>query len=167
MSATERDELLRMLEQYGVEDLRVALKAAQASRQTRDGDSYFLHHFLGQSRDFSLTADEQGASGSKVSIPISPLWMNQVGMVHGGVTALLCDNAMGMASYLHAQKPGVTLEMSVRYHMPGRGEMLTAEGYVVHAGSQLNSTRSEVRDNLGNLVASATGTFYHRKLEGF
>ncbi|QSO52589.1 PaaI family thioesterase [Alicyclobacillus curvatus] len=152
-----KDELLNQLGTYTEEDLELALRAADAQKRTREEGLYFLHYFLGEDR---VKTDDHEAS---IVMPIAPMVMNPGNMVHGGVTALLCDNAMGMASYLSAQRPGVTLDMSVRYHLPGRGGQLTARGEVVHKGGQINSTRCEVRDDVGRLVATATGSFYHTR----
>ncbi|WP_054968649.1 PaaI family thioesterase [Alicyclobacillus ferrooxydans] len=150
-------ELLNELAKYDTEDLEMALRAADAQKRTREEGLYFLHYFLSEDR---MAANEQESS---IVIPVAPMVMNPGKMVHGGITAFLCDNVMGMASYTHAQRPGVTLDLSVRYHLPGRGSQLIARGEVVHAGGQVNSTRCEVRDDQGNLVATGTGTFYHRR----
>lgn len=173
---SERAELLSQLAQYGEEDLRMALRAANAQKQTREEGLYFLHYFFGEDRvgvdesghPVTLPMDADGAMEptgkvATISIPIDETIMNPGQMVHGGVTALLCDNVMGMASFMSAGRPGVTLEMTVRYHMPGRGNQLIGQGEVVHAGGQINSTRCEVRDDQGNLVATATGSFYHSR----
>ncbi|MBX6352514.1 MAG: PaaI family thioesterase [Thermoflavifilum sp.] len=152
----DRAALLAELSEADDEALRLAVQAARAVQQTRHG-FYFLHHFFEEGRDLS------DPRRPVVTLPVTPWLMNPGGMVHGGVTAFLCDNAMGMASALEKGRPGVTLEMSVRYHKPGRGERLIATGELVHAGSLLNSARCEVRDEHGTLIASASGTFYHRR----
>lgn len=152
-----KEELLEMLSEFDGEDLQVALQAAHAARKTRAKGLYFLHHFFEERR---FEAEEKGWG---VKIPISSLVMNPGQMVHGGVTAFLADNAMGMASFMEKQRPGVTLDLSVRYHRPARGNHLTALGQVVSAGSLVNSMRAEIRDDTGLLVATSTGSFYHRK----
>ncbi|MCL6515932.1 PaaI family thioesterase [Alicyclobacillus sp.] len=152
-----RQELLAELARLSDEDLAVALQAGRAREKARQRGTYFLHHFLQERR-------VEGEDGRAViTIPVSDLVMNPGGMVHGGITALLCDNAMGMASYMEKRRPGVTVEMTVRYHRPGRGDRLVASGEVLSAGALLNSARCEVRDEDGTLVATATGTFYHRQ----
>ncbi|SFV07134.1 PaaI family thioesterase [Alicyclobacillus macrosporangiidus] len=152
-----REHLLAQLAQLSDEDLEVALKAGRASEKARQRDRYFLHHFFAEQRV------EDGDGQAAITLPVTDLILNPAKMVHGGVTAFLCDNAMGMASYMEKRRPGVTLEMSVRYHKPGRGRHLVARGEVVAAGALLNSARCEVRDDSGALVATATGTFYHRQ----
>lgn len=55
-------------------------------------------------------------------------------------------------------RTAVTVEMSSRFHRPGRAALL-AEGWVVHASRSLCSCAAELRDEHGTLVATATGTF--------
>ena len=153
-----KEELLNQLQDFDEAELQVALQAATALRKTKTEGLYFLHHFLQEDR----VQDENNNHG--VTIPISPLVMNPINMVHGGVTALLADNAMGFASFMEKQRPGVTLDLNVHYHKPGRGQQLRAIGEIVSVGALFNSMRTEVRDETGILVATATGTFYHRPI---
>ncbi|MCF8567206.1 PaaI family thioesterase [Alicyclobacillus tolerans] len=150
-----KEELLEALEQFDSEDLTTALKAAEASRKTRRQGAYFLQNFFEETR---VQGDERG---TEITMPITPLVMNPGHMAHGGVIAFLCDNAMGMASFMEKQRPGVTMDLTVRYHKPLRGSFATARGEVVSSGSRINSTRCECRDETGTLVATATGSFYH------
>jgi len=151
-----KDELLHKLSSYCEEDLEVALRAANANQQAQTSGLYFLHHFLGEERVVN-------GDGMGIQIAVDNLVKNPAKMVHGGVTAFLCDDAMGVASYLEKQRPGVTLDLAVRYHRPGMGKMLSAIGEVVAASSQINSTRCEVRDEHNTLIATATASFYHRR----
>jgi uncharacterized protein (TIGR00369 family) len=151
-----KEQLLQELSNFEEEDLEIALKAARASKRKREDQFYFLHYFFEEQR-------EDDGDIAYITMPIHEITLNPLQMVHGGVTAFLCDNAMGYASYMKTQRPGVTLDMSVRYHKPGRGNYLKAMAQVVSHGSQINSTRCEVRDETGTLVATATGTFYHKR----
>ncbi len=152
-----KEELLRHLADFNEDELQVAVQAAAAAKKSREDGFYFLHHFLQQDR-FSTGDNDYG-----VKIPVTSLVMNPIDMVHGGVIAFLADNAMGFASHMEKNRPGVTLDLNVRYHKPGRGKQLTAIGEVVSSGSLFNSLRSEVRDETGMIVATATGAFYHRR----
>ena len=87
--------------------------------------------------------------------------LNQLPAAHGGVLMTLLDAVMSRAA---CELPGapaetaVTVEMSSRFHRPGRG-MLLAEGWVVHAGRSLCSCAGQLLDEQGQLVATASGTF--------
>jgi uncharacterized protein (TIGR00369 family) len=87
--------------------------------------------------------------------------LNQLPAAHGGVLMTLLDAVMSRAaSELHGapSQTAVTVEMSSRFHRPGRG-MLLAEGWVVHASRSLCSCAAQLLDEQGQLVATASGTF--------
>ena len=152
-----KEEILRQLETFDEEELQAALQAANAVRKTKNEGLYFLHHFLQQDR---VESEPQHFG---VSIPVTNLVMNPLQMAHGGVIAWLADNAMGFASFMEKGRPGVTLDLNVRYHKSGKGKQLNAVGVVVSSGALFNSMKTEVRDETGVLVATASGTFYHRQ----
>ncbi len=87
--------------------------------------------------------------------------LNQLPAAHGGVIMTLLDSVMSRAA---GQLPGapsqtaVTVEMTSRFHRPGRGALL-AEGWVVHATRSLCSCAGQLLDEDGKLVATASGTF--------
>ncbi|MDR0226889.1 MAG: PaaI family thioesterase [Burkholderiaceae bacterium] len=87
--------------------------------------------------------------------------LNQLPAAHGGVLMALLDSVMSRAA---GELPGapsrtaVTVEMSSRFHRPGRGA-LRAEGWVVHASRSLCSCAARLLDEQDRLVATASGTF--------
>lgn len=87
--------------------------------------------------------------------------LNQLPAAHGGVIMTLLDAVMSRAAGELPDAPSetaVTVEMSSRFHRPGRGALL-AEGWVVHASRSLCSCAAQLLDEEGKLVATATGTF--------
>lgn len=87
--------------------------------------------------------------------------LNQLPAAHGGVIMTLLDSVMSRAAAQLPSAPSqtaVTVEMSSRFHRPGRGALL-AEGWVVHASRSLCSCAAQLVDENGTLVATATGTF--------
>lgn len=87
--------------------------------------------------------------------------LNQLPAAHGGVLMTLLDAVMSRAAGELPQAPSqtaVTVEMSSRFHRPGRGP-LQAQGWVVHASRSLCSCAAQIIDQQGQLVATATGTF--------
>lgn len=87
--------------------------------------------------------------------------LNQLPAAHGGVLMTLLDAVMSRAAGELPKAPSqtaVTVEMSSRFHRPGRGALL-AEGWVVHASRSLCSCAAQLHDEQGALVATATGTF--------
>jgi uncharacterized protein (TIGR00369 family) len=102
----------------------------------------------------------------EIEMPNSPLLDNSIGIVHGGLTATLLDSALGtLASHVPGNKKGaVTVELKVDFLTPGIGEKFICRAEVVHNGRQLVRMEGKVRNEKGNLIASATGTFF--KLPG-
>lgn len=87
--------------------------------------------------------------------------LNQLPAAHGGVLMTLLDAVMSRAAGELPQAPSqtaVTVEMSSRFHRPGRGP-LQAQGWVVHASRSLCSCAAQIVDQQGQLIATATGTF--------
>ena len=87
--------------------------------------------------------------------------INQLPAAHGGVVMALLDSVMSRAAGELPEAPSqtaVTVEMSSRFHRPGRGALL-AEGWVVHATRSLCSCAGQLLDEDGQLVATAHGTF--------
>ena len=87
--------------------------------------------------------------------------LNQLPAAHGGVVMALLDSVMSRAAGELPEAPSqtaVTVEMSSRFHRPGRGALL-AEGWVVHATRSLCSCAAQLLDEEGRLVATASGTF--------
>ena len=87
--------------------------------------------------------------------------LNQLPAAHGGVIMALLDSVMSRAAGEVPDAPSqtaVTVEMSSRFHRPARGALL-AEGWVVHATRSLCSCAGQLIDELGQVVATASGTF--------
>jgi acyl-CoA thioesterase len=156
----KREEMLGLLARCSDEELAVAVRAASAQRKANAGDLYFLHHFYGERL---VEAGVVGAGEFALELPIAPPLLNPAGIVHGGVIATLCDDVMGFASHSTIGRPGVTLDMTVRYHKPGRGSALIATARIVSAARLLQSAECTVHDDHGRIVATASGAFYHRQ----
>ena len=87
--------------------------------------------------------------------------LNQLPAAHGGVLMTLLDSVMSRAAAELPDAPSrtaVTVEMTSRFHRPGRGPLL-AEGWVVHASRSLCSCAARMLNEEGKLVATASGTF--------
>lgn len=111
-----------------------------------------------------LGAAQVPAPAGKVHVRLPYLreeLLNQLPAAHGGVIMTLLDSVMSRAASQLPDAPSqtaVTVEMSSRFHRPGRGALL-AEGWVVHASRSLCSCAAQLFDEDGTLVATASGTF--------
>ena len=87
-------------------------------------------------------------------------------MAHGGVTALLLDEAVGWAAW-HAGHPGVTGRLQVNYRRPLKlGERVRVVGKVENVRRSLVYTSAYV-ENLddGSRIADATATLMEVKTQ--
>lgn len=82
------------------------------------------------------------------------------GMVHGGITSTLLDEAMSWAVTQQGDL-GVTTRLNVTFRAPLRaGHTVLLHGHVSNATRRTITTSAEVRDEAtGKLLASATGEF--------
>ncbi len=117
---------------------------------------HFMHHI-----GFDLTRIEHGhVEGEMV---LADFAKQQMGFVHGGITATLADIVAGFAAYTCSplDKNVVTSSLNVMYYLPGKGERLRAVGRVRKAGSRLHYCESEVFAITAGqeiLIARATST---------
>jgi uncharacterized protein (TIGR00369 family) len=132
------------------------LAAQQARIREKLKGQHFMHH-LG----FDLVEIGQGLIVGEM--PLAQFCMQQLGYVHGGVTATVADIVAGFAAYSVSplDRNVVTSNLHVMYYAPGQGERLRAVGRVLKAGSRLHYCESEVFVLQGGeyrLIARATST---------
>jgi uncharacterized protein (TIGR00369 family) len=100
---------------------------------------------------------EPGPEGSSVEFEVPDRYQSWAGMAHGGIVALLLDEAVGWAAW-HAGHPGVTGRLQVSYRRPLKlGEPIRIVGKVVRMRRTLvyASAYIENRDDRSR-VADAT-----------
>jgi uncharacterized protein (TIGR00369 family) len=95
-----------------------------------------------------------------VSITRRPELLNSWGSAHGGVVMTMLDLVMSLAVRAHYGVGGgvATIDMSIGFINPGVGTVL-AEGRVLQGGRSTAFCESEARDEGGQLLAKAIGTF--------
>jgi uncharacterized protein (TIGR00369 family) len=96
---------------------------------------------------------------TRLRVKLEDHHMNQLGIAHGGITMTLLDVALGTAARSGSDKSAVmTLDMQTQFIAPGRGT-LSAEGRIVKSGRSLVFVEADVHDDMGTLVAKASGIF--------
>jgi uncharacterized protein (TIGR00369 family) len=101
--------------------------------------NHFLH-YLG----FIIKEIKPGLVSGELNL--KPDHLQQMGFVHGGVTATVADIVAGFAAFTlvkHGQGV-VTVELKVSYLNPAQGETLVAKGMVIKAGTRLHFCESEI-----------------------
>lgn len=139
-------------------DLAIVHKVVGALTAMKENKYPFLGNFLG--------IQEEPSDDPEVficSMPIDRSIQNPYRIVYGGITATLHDMAMPWMLELRKGGPQdkfITLEMNVKYHKPGTGKKLIATTRVVHQAQEIWQLECVITNDKGDLVSTATGTFY-------
>ena len=102
---------------------------------------------------------ERGPDGSVAEFEVPDRFQSWAGMAHGGVVALMLDEAVGWAAW-HAGHPGVTGRLQVSYRRPLKlGEPVRIVGKVENIRRNLVHCSAVVENqNDGSRIADATAT---------
>jgi len=96
-----------------------------------------------------------------VSLKKRPELLNSWGATHGGVIMTMLDLVMSCAVRGHYGVIGgvLTVDLSLGFMKASYGDRVTAEGRVLHGGRSTAFCEGEARDEKGELLAKAIGTF--------
>jgi len=97
----------------------------------------------------------------KVILPIQPLLLNTVGVVHGGIISSLADVAMCNTFEVdeNNRQTVVTVDLKMTFIKKAMGNLLIANAYIIKKGRTLSHADCMIYDENNNLVAKATGIF--------
>jgi uncharacterized protein (TIGR00369 family) len=111
--------------------------------KTMVSDKIAGNHF-GQFVGIEVNAIE--AASVEASINLNEHHRQQMGFVHGGLTATFADVLMGFAAFTLVQKGKgvVTADLRVSYLNPGLEDKLYGRGYVIKAGQKLHFCEAEI-----------------------
>ena len=108
------------------------------------------------------------AGEAQIALTVREELCNSWSVAHGGVTMTLLDVVMAHAARSPNQ-PGnppdsgvVTIEMKTSFMRPGLGRLL-AHGKLLQRTASMAFCEGSVRDERGQLIAHATGTFKYLK----
>jgi acyl-coenzyme A thioesterase PaaI-like protein len=106
----------------------------------------------------------EGVSEAEYEVPAR--YQSWAGVVHGGMVALMLDEAVGWAAW-HAGHPGLTGKLEVRYRLPLRvGEVVKVVGRLnEHRRTLLRCTAHIERVVDGARVAEASATLMEVPVE--
>ncbi len=87
--------------------------------------------------------------------------MNGQGVLHGGITATIADEAAWWAIETHTGdgKRSTTTELKVNYLLPITGERVTARAFLLRTGKTLCVSRVDIHRADGQLAAVAIVTY--------
>jgi acyl-coenzyme A thioesterase PaaI-like protein len=105
---------------------------------------------------FDLDVEEGRTRGRFI---LGPRYGGGAGFGHGGIIAVLLDEAMGKISKLTEER-AVTAELSVEYKKPvPLNEEIVVEGWQEGEKGRNRFRAGEIRDSSGNLLARGTARF--------
>lgn len=98
----------------------------------------------------------------EITVPLSPLMNNTLGIVHGGITATIIDSAMGtLANSLLPEGFGaVTTQLNIHYLSVGKGDYICCKAQIDHKGTRSMVLSADVHRSDGKKIAQATGNFF-------
>jgi uncharacterized protein (TIGR00369 family) len=110
----------------------------------------------GMKLPFELDFDERRTRGR---FALGANYAGGGGFAHGGIIAVVLDEAMGKLSKLNEER-AVTAEMSIEYKRPIRVDQeIMVEGWQEEEKGRNRFRVAEIRDGQGNLLARGKGRF--------
>jgi acyl-CoA thioesterase len=119
----------------------------------------FPGRFPGLTR-IQLVHSEPGKSECRIDV--APEHLNPGGVVHGGATYTMADTGMAFAimPMLEGNEISTTVEIKISYYKAVREGAITCKTDVLKKGKRIAFLESELRDDAGDIVARANGTYY-------
>lgn len=96
------------------------------------------------------------------TMEVRPEISNRYGMLHGGILSTFIDTAMGATCFVvnGQEMRTVTLDLQVRFLKEAKNGRLTCKTKIQKNGRTVTTLESHVYDELGNIIGSATGSFF-------
>jgi uncharacterized protein (TIGR00369 family) len=115
------------------------------------------------SEHLGIRVDSLEKGVARLSMTIRPEFMTSWGTAHGGSILALLDITLSMTARTLFDPPRsiMTIDLSTQFIGTATG-VLRAEGRVMKAGNTTIFCEGEARDEAGELVAKAIGTFRAR-----
>ncbi|HKE57282.1 MAG TPA: PaaI family thioesterase [Pyrinomonadaceae bacterium] len=131
------------------------LSQAQRDRIAKAMDMVPFARLLG------LQLESAVAGQAVMTLQIRDELLQNLGVVHGGVTASLIDSAAALAivPLLEAGERATTVDLTINYLRPLRSGKVTATARVLRAGKRIIAVSADVEDEAGNLAATGLTTY--------
>ncbi|PSL40296.1 acyl-CoA thioesterase [Planomicrobium soli] len=99
----------------------------------------------------------------KVTLPVKPLFVNSIGVIHGGIISTLADVALcnTVAPDANGKQTVVTVDLTVTFIKAAKSEFLTARAFAVKKGRNLTHADCMIHDDKDNLIAKAKAVLFN------
>lgn len=126
-------------------------------------ETYEFTRHIPFSEHLGIKVDALEKGVARLSMAIRPEFMTSWGTAHGGSILALLDITLSMTARTLFNPPRsiMTIDLSTQFIGTATG-LLKAEGRVMKAGQTTIFCEGEARDEKGELVAKAIGTFRAR-----
>jgi len=112
--------------------------------------------------DMAIYVSALGHGSSELKCQIHEGHINPRGIAHGAVYFAILDTAMGMAIRT-LNSNCVTIQFASSFiRSAKKGDILTGKATIDHSGKKIFFARGELFDQDGNLILTATGSFYNK-----
>lgn len=124
-----------------------------------------IRNETGVQRLIGYTLDLRENDGcARCRLTLNEEHLNRHDVLHGGITTMMLDNAMGATASLtvdaQGRAPFMTISLNTNFLAPAKiGAQLTATGRIVGTGKSLKFVEGELVDSEGTLIATASGVF--------
>jgi len=111
-------------------------------------------------------APQMSEQGARLEMRLKDFHMNGGGSAHGGLIMTLMDVVMACSTFASGRDQHcVTVEMKSNFMRPGGqpADVLIAQGFLRSSSRSLAFCDAEVRNEAGELLATASGTFKYIK----
>ena len=131
---------------------------AMASIEEQRNDAPFA-------RLLGLRVLESSEGVGKAAMPVREDFLQQAGVVQGGLIVTLADHALYLAtrSLLSPEEVSVTVELKINFIAPAKDGELIGRSKVISRGKTIVVGEVEVRNDRGTLIATGTGTSLVRR----
>jgi uncharacterized protein (TIGR00369 family) len=124
------------------------------------GTAALYHNRLAFEHSLELKVTHKRRDGVTVECPLRPDLMNAQGVLHGGITASIADEAAWHAMiHQYGNREATTTELKVNYLRPISGKKVIARAHVLRAGRTLFVSRVDLFDTQKRLGGVAVVTY--------
>ena len=110
--------------------------------------------------DLGVHVTRKHSDGVTVECALRPGLLNSNGVLHGGVTASIADEAAWHALVQHyGERPTTTTELKINYLRPISGSKVIARAFLLRTGKSLCVTRVDLFDSHKRLAGAALVTY--------
>ncbi|MDA8352155.1 MAG: PaaI family thioesterase [Firmicutes bacterium] len=154
------DGLLNELKDLTPSELETIHKQVQALKRTRVSPLAYIEEMM----NFQNLGYDEEKEAYVHRMLVTDELTNRYKILHGGITATFIDTAMGSTVFQESEtdRRSVTLDLNVSFLKPAIEGWLTAQTQVIKKGRTIIVLETKVKDDQGQLIARAAGTFFGR-----